>query len=263
MSYYIHNLDPIALDLGFFAIRWYSLAYMIGIFGGWWWVLRHLSFSPFGITKDHCDQYLYYLVFGVIIGGRLGHCLLYYPEYYLQNPLEILQIWQGGMAFHGGLIGVIVATYLFCRNNALPFHAMMDICALVAPIGLFFGRIANFINGELWGRTTDVAWAVIFPQIDDMPRHPSQLYEALGEGFILFIIMNILLYRMQALKRPLLLSGVFLIGYGMSRFLAEYVREMEILQDSLPLGLSYGQLLSLPMILLGIYLVVKAKPQSS
>jgi phosphatidylglycerol:prolipoprotein diacylglycerol transferase len=246
-------IDPIAIQIGPLAIRWYALAYLTGLLTGWWYV-RHLarrtSASP---TGDQVDDFLVWATLGVVLGGRLGYVLFYKPGYYLSNPLEILQVWHGGMAFHGGVLGVLAALFLFSRRHKLSFLRLADLVCAAAPLGLFFGRIANFINNELWGRQApDVPWAMVFPGAGDVPRHPSQLYEAALEGLVLFVVLH-LLWRVPAIReRQGFIAGAFLAGYGIARFIIEFFREPDSFLGTLAAGLSMGQLLSLPMILLGL-----------
>ena len=193
---YIHNLDPVLLDFGFIAIRWYSLAYIFGIVIGWWLgkkiVKNFLLNVDFKFDVKEFDDLITYLIISIIVGGRLGYVLFYNFEYYISNPVEIIKVWEGGMSFHGALIGIIIGTHLFSTRKNIPTFFFLDVIACVSPIGILFGRIANFINGELVGKVTEVSWGIIFPAIDMLPRHPSQLYEALLEGLILFILINIL-----------------------------------------------------------------------
>jgi phosphatidylglycerol:prolipoprotein diacylglycerol transferase len=253
------NIDPVALQLGPLAIRWYALAYLAGFILGWrycLWLARDAVRPP---TARDFDDFLTWAVIGTILGGRLGEVLFYHPGYYFSHPAEILQIWHGGMSFHGGLLGVIAAILLYARRGGFSPLLLGDVVACAAPIGLFFGRIANFINGELWGRPTDVPWAVLFPdpRAGGVPRHPSQFYEAFLEGVVLFTVMAVLARRPALRARPGLLCGIFLIGYGIARSLGELFRDPD--PPPVPLGgLSMGQLLSLPMILVGIAFVVLA-----
>lgn len=256
---WVHDLDPVAFSLGPLDIRWYALSYIVGLVGGWYWGMRLAQLSPQPITREHLDRFLNWVVVGVIVGGRLGQVLFYAPGYYFANPAEIFMVWHGGMAFHGGMLGVLVAMILFTRRHKIPLLALTDIICVVAPLGLMLGRIANFINGEHGGRVTDVAWAVAFPSSGDLlPRHPSQLYESALEGAMLLLIMVILVYRFRALARPGLTSGVFLLGYAIARMISELFREPEVLTATLPFGTTWGQWLSLPMLLGGAYLVGRA-----
>ena len=255
------NIDPIALELGPLAIRWYSLAYIAGILFGWWIIVRELAARPLeNLNKKAIDDMIVWAILGIMLGGRLGYCLFYKPSYYLENPLEILQLWQGGMSFHGGFAGCVLAFYLFCRKYKVRFLALMDLMACVAPIGIGLGRIANFINGELYGRVTDSPLGMIFPHSDGQPRHPSQLYEAFSEGLILFILMMCLLKLSTMRSRVGALSGLFCIGYGIARITCEFFREPDAYLGFLFAGATMGQLLSIPMIFIGIYLIWKSSP---
>ena len=213
-------------------------------------------------NEPEFDAFLAWATLGVLLGGRLGYVLFYRPGYFLENPAEIPQVWTGGMSFHGGLLGVIIAALLFCRARGLSRLAFGDMLGAVAPVGLFFGRIANFINGELWGRPGDVPWAMVFPRADDQPRHPSQLYEALLEGLVLFIVAQVLIRRFNALERPGLIMGTFIAGYGAARFIVEFFRQWDAGLEPLFGLLSRGQQLSLPMILIGLYFVWQATRKS-
>lgn len=257
-------IDPIAIHLGPVPLRWYGLAYLAGLLLGWWYA-RRLVNQPvlWGNLKrptyEDLDDLLVYVALGIVIGGRLGEVIFWRLPYYLANPLEILKIWEGGMAFHGGFIGAAVAGFLFAwRKKLLPL-SVCDLMAVVVPIGLFFGRIANFINAELWGRVTDVPWAVIFPDAGPEGRHPSQLYEAALEGAVLFLIMAIAVRRF-GFTRPGLQSGIFCIGYGVARFSVEFFREPDI---GFVLGewLTMGMALCIPLIALGLGLVTLARPR--
>lgn len=251
------NIDPVAIHIEL-DIRWYSLAYMAGILGGWWLIARETAKRPLqNLTKPALDDMVLWAVLGIILGGRLGYVLFYKPDYYLSNPMEILRVWQGGMSFHGGLIGTITAFFLFCRKYKISFLALTDLLACVAPIGLFFGRIANFINGELFGRVTDAGVGMVFPTGGDFPRHPSQLYEATLEGAVLFVIMLFLLKKNSLRARTGKLSGIFLILYGTFRIISEFFREPDEFLGFLFAGATMGQLLSLPMLAVGAYLFLR------
>lgn len=261
------TIDPVALEIGPIAIRWYALAYLVGLLGGWRyanWLARR---PPALVPAVAIDDFLVWATLGVVVGGRLGYVLIVRPGYFLDHPLAALQIWKGGMAFHGGLTGVVIAGLLFCRNRKLPMLAFADIVFCAAPIGLGLGRIANFINAELAGRVTDVPWAVLFPDPPwgPLPRHPSQLYEAALEGLVLFVILFVLARREAVRRRFGLLSGVFLIGYGLARSLVERFREPDAWLGVLGPEVTLGQLLSLPMIVIGAVLVARAlrRPASS
>ena len=249
-------IDPVAFQIGPVAVRWYGLAYLAGLMLGWWYA-RRLVAQPalWGAVKrpgvDSLDDLLLYVTLGIVIGGRLGEILFYNLPYYAANPAEILKVWQGGMSFHGGLLGAIAAGLLFSRRTGVGPLAIMDLMAAVAPIGLFFGRLANFINGELWGRVTDAPWGMVFPDAGDALRHPSQLYEALLEGVVLLAVLAWAIRR-WGFRRPGLIGGLFLFGYGLARFCVEFFREPEAQQGFLLGGwLTMGMLLSLPMALVG------------
>ncbi|MFC3051766.1 prolipoprotein diacylglyceryl transferase [Kordiimonas pumila] len=252
------QIDPIIFAIGPVAIRWYSLAYIGGIMFGWWYI-RTLSRKPgAAMSESHVDDFVTWAVLAVIIGGRIGYVLFYNLPAYMNDPLAIFRLWDGGMSFHGGFAGVVVAVILFCRKHGLELMRVSDLMAIVAPVGLFAGRIANFINGELWGRPTDVSWAMIFPSDPlQVPRHPSQLYEALGEGLILFLILQLLYHKTRVAKdMPGVLAGLFIAGYGLVRILVEFVREPDA-QLGLTSGISRGQMLSVPMFLLALWLISK------
>jgi phosphatidylglycerol:prolipoprotein diacylglycerol transferase len=257
--YIFPDIDPVAIQIGPLAIRWYALAYIAGLIGGWQYCLRLALRPPHVVTPKHIDDFMVWATVGVVLGGRLGFVIFYQPSHYLSNPGEILQVWKGGMSFHGGMLGVILAMIVFARRYGTGFFPLADIVAAGTPIGLFFGRIANFINGELWGRTTDVPWGVVFPRAGPEPRHPSQLYEAGLEGLVLFAVAALLIYRRDALRRPGLISGIFLVGYGLSRIVVETVRQPDGYIGFLSFGTTYGQWLSLPMVLYGVYLIWTAQ----
>ena len=247
---YIHNLDPVFVELGFLSIRWYSLAYIFGILIGWWYGKKIINkrFEVQNYYVKHFDDLITYVIISIIIGGRVGYILFYNLKYYLSNPLDILKVWEGGMSFHGALLGIVIGTYLFSKRRNIPSLILLDIIACVSPIGIFLGRIANFINGELVGKISNVPWSVIFPNVDMMPRHPSQLYEALLEGLILFVILRILINKNNYMTGTC--SYVFLICYGVFRVFSEFFREPDSHIGYLFNTLSMGTLLSLIMILL-------------
>ncbi|SCA57040.1 Prolipoprotein diacylglyceryl transferase [Candidatus Terasakiella magnetica] len=251
-------IDPVAVQLGPIAIRWYALAYIVGLVGGWHYIKYLTKKFPGNITHEHVDDFLFWATIGVVIGGRLGYVLFYNLDYFAANPGAILQVWKGGMSFHGGFLGVVVAAILFCKKHKLPMMTFGDLIACGAPIGLFFGRIANFANSELYGRETDVAWGVIFPNGGPNPRHPSQLYEAAMEGLILFIIMFIISRRETLRHSSGLFIGLFIAGYGIARSIVETVRQPDAHIGYLSGGSTMGQWLSIPMILIGIALMVMA-----
>tara|TARA_A100001234_G_C12616564_1_gene381879 strand:+ start:278 stop:1060 length:783 start_codon:yes stop_codon:yes gene_type:complete len=250
---FINNFDPVAIQIFSVEIRWYSLAYIIGILIGW--ILSKRVFINDPRLKEKFDDYITYIIIGIIIGGRLGYVLLYNFDYYLNNLIDIFKIWQGGMSFHGGLIGIIAVSVLFAKkNNQNPF-IYLDVVSIVAPIGIFFGRIANFINSELYGIETNLPWSVQFIQIDNLYRHPSQLYEAIFEGLILFIIL-IYFRKKGFMKIPGLISGLFLIFYSIFRFLIEFVRVPDEQLGYIFLNLTMGQVISFIFFLIGSYLVI-------
>ena len=250
---FINNFDPVAIEIFSLEIRWYSLAYIFGILIGWTYSKKVLILNS--EIKENFDDFLTFLIFGIIIGGRLGYVFFYNFDYYLSNIPEIFKIWNGGMSFHGGLIGVIVVSILFAKkNNQNPFY-YLDIISIVAPIGIFLGRIANFINSELYGLETNVPWAVKFFQVDNLSRHPSQLYEAFFEGIILFFIL-IYFKNRSFLKKPGLISGIFLILYSLFRFIIEFFREPDNQLGYLFFELTMGQILCLSFFMIGIYLII-------
>lgn len=252
-------IDPVLVQIGPLAIRWYALAYIAGLVLGWLLgralVARAALWGGTSPMKPQdLDDALFWATLGVILGGRLGYVLFYNLPFFLQNPGEIIAVWRGGMSFHGGLAGTIIALVLFARSRGIPVLSMLDVAGVVAPLGLLFGRLANFINAELWGRATDVPWAVIFPTGGNIPRHPSQLYEAVLEGFLLFIIMMVLV-RLGGLRRPGLATGIFAIGYGLARIIVEFYREPDAQLGYLAFGTTMGQWLSLPLVLIGLAFV--------
>ena len=284
------SIDPIALEIGPLVIRWYALAYVTGLVFGWWYIRRivdrraRASMSDVAalpedmpekertarirragiLTKQDVDDAVFWVTLGVILGGRLGYVFFYKPLYFLNNPEEIVQIWSGGMSFHGGLLGVAFAMFVFARVRKLSILSVGDLAACATPIGLGLGRLANFINGELWGRTTDVSWAMIFPSDPTrLPRHPSQIYEALLEGLVLFTLVWVVRTRFRGLDRPGELAGWFLAGYGVARFTVEFVRQPDAHLGLLWFDLSMGQLLSTPLILFGAFLIWRARVRAA
>ena len=247
---FINNFDPVALEIFSLEIRWYSLAYIFGIILGW--ILAKKLFIQDIEVKNKFDDYLTYLIIGIILGGRIGYIFIYDLSFYINNFLEIFKIWQGGMSFHGGLIGVIFATIIFAKKNNQNSFLYLDTVALVAPVGLFFGRIANFINSELYGTITNVPWAVTFVKIDNFPRHPSQLYEALLEGLFLFLLLIFLKNKFS--NKPGAISGLFLIFYSIIRFFIEFYRMPDEQLGYIFLNLTMGQVISLIFILSGVIL---------
>lgn len=256
------GLSPVALDLGFFQLKWYSLAYIAGILVGWWYLLKLLSKPGAPMAKRHADDLVFYATLGIILGGRIGYVIFYQPEMIL-DPLQILRLWDGGMSFHGGMIGTSLAILWLARKNNLSWLRIHDYLACCVPFGLFFGRMANFVNGELWGRPTDVSWGIIFPRTGlDVARHPSQLYEAGLEGLVLGAVLAFMFWRTQARYEPGRLVGTFLLGYGLSRYFVEFFREYDQQFTGTIFatpGMHMGQLLTLPMIIGGAYLVATAK----
>lgn len=250
--------DPVAVQIGPIAIRWYALAYITGLALGWQFVRSLATRGASRLNRAQIDDLLFWVALGVILGGRLGYVLFYRPDHYLFNPLEILKVWQGGMSFHGGMLGVIVAIIWFSRRHKLPMLSVGDTVAVAVPIGLFFGRIANFVNGELFGRVSDAPWAMVFPGGGLFPRHPSQLYEAGLEGLVLFLVLAWLAYRTTALRRPGMTTGVFLVGYGVARGFIELFREPDVGIALPEIGVTMGQLLSLPMLIVGLLLIIHA-----
>ena len=263
---YTHNLDPVLISFGFIVIRWYSLAYIFGIILGWWLgkkiiksIIKDVNFK-FNV-KDF-DDLITYLIISIIIGGRLGYILFYNLGYYIANPFDIIKVWEGGMSFHGALLGIIVGTYFFSKKKNVPTYFLLDIVACVSPIGIFLGRLANFINGELVGKVTAVSWGVIFPAIDNLPRHPSQLYEAILEGAVLFLVLNILIFRNKYKMGTC--SYLFLIYYGIFRIISEFFRQPDPQIGYLFNLFSMGTFLSFFMIIAGliIFNVLQEKNES-
>jgi phosphatidylglycerol:prolipoprotein diacylglycerol transferase len=247
------QIDPVILTIGPLAVRWYGLMYLLGFCGGYFMLTHLVRLRKFAMTKETLSDLLFYAVLGVLVGGRIGYCLFYNTAYYLSHPAEILFVWEGGMSFHGGLIGVVVAVLLFSKQRQIPLLVVGDLIVGAAPIGLCLGRIGNFINAELWGRVTDHPWGIIFPGAGPLPRHPSQLYEAVLEGVVLFILIY-LLHRQN--PKPGVPSFTFLLLYGCFRFSIEFFRQPDIQLGFLVGGATMGQLLSLPMILIGFVGVV-------
>ena len=249
------DLDPVALAIGPLAVRWYALAYLGGFVLGWRYCLRLVARGGNGMSGRLFDDFLTWAILGTILGGRLGYVLFYNADLYFSEPLEIFKVWHGGMSFHGGMLGVIGAAWIFAQRRNISFWAFTDILACVTPIGLGLGRLANFVNGELYGRVTDMPWGVVFPRGGALPRHPSQLYEALLEGILLFLILFVLSRYRKFTARRGFLSGAFLLGYGMFRFLVELVREPDQQLGFLFGDATMGQLLCLPMMMFGLYLI--------
>ncbi|MGX1096088.1 prolipoprotein diacylglyceryl transferase [Amorphus sp. MBR-141] len=256
-------IDPVLIEFGPFALRWYALAYIAGILLGWWYIRRLVTADrlwgtlPRPTTVD-IDDFVLWATIGIVLGGRLGFVLFYNFPYYAAHPAEIFEIWQGGMSFHGGFLGVVAAMLLFAWRRGLAIWTLFDVVAAATPIGLFFGRIANFINGELWGRPSDVAWAMVFPNAGPEPRHPSQLYEACLEGIVLFLVLLVATWMFRSLRRPGLNAGLFAVGYGIARTVGEQFRMPDAQIGFLPGGLTMGMALSIPMILVGAWAIWRA-----
>lgn len=255
------NFDPVAIAIGPLQIRWYALGYLAGFLLGWAYA-RYLvkKDEPRGLrpNREDIDDYLPFAVLGVILGGRLGYVLFYQPAYYLSNPLEILQVWNGGMSFHGGVTGVIVSILAYAIAKGIPVFRLGDIFAVCCTFGLFFGRIANFINGELYGRVTDVPWGVVFPGGGELPRHPSQLYEAVLEGILLFVVLSMMIHRESIRSRPGIVAGVFLIGYALCRIFVEMFREPDWYLGFIAGSMTMGQILCVPMLIAGAAFIAYA-----
>jgi phosphatidylglycerol---prolipoprotein diacylglyceryl transferase len=250
------HIDPVLISIGPLAVRWYALAYIVGIIAGWIYARAIIASpklwgGPAPLTVADYDDFIVWITLGIILGGRVGYVLFYNFPHFSQHPIEIFQLWNGGMSFHGGVLGSVLATVLFALRRGISILSLGDVTLAVAPIGLFLGRIANFINGELWGRPSDVPWAMIFPSGGPIPRHPSQLYEAALEGLLLLTVLGVLV-RCGALKRPGLISGSFAVGYGVFRIFCEFFREPDAQLGFLWGGLTMGMLLSIPLILAGV-----------
>jgi phosphatidylglycerol:prolipoprotein diacylglycerol transferase len=249
-------IDPIFFQAGPLAIRWYSLAYIGGLLFAWRYMLHLASRVPDVASHEDVDDFMVWATLGIVLGGRIGYTLFYNFEYYAANPLVVLQIWKGGMSFHGGVLGVIFAGLIFVKRRGISPLRFADIVACATPVGLMLGRLANFINGELFGRVSDVPWAMVFPRGGSEPRHPSQLYEAVLEGFVLFIVLAVLSRNKTIRKRPGVLLGVFLLGYALARTTVELFRQPDTHLGTLAWGLTMGQWLSVPMAVGGIYLII-------
>jgi phosphatidylglycerol:prolipoprotein diacylglycerol transferase len=255
------QIDPVLIQIGPLVIRWYALAYIVGILAGWRYagaiIGRPALWSERGppVDKTGLEDLVLWITLGIIVGGRLGHVVFYTPGLLLTDPLEVLKVWNGGMSFHGGCLGVLVAVGVFVRRRALDIFSLGDLVCAVVPIGLFLGRVANFINGELWGRPSDLPWAMVFPAAGPEPRHPSQLYEAALEGIVLFLVLRWATHRAGLLSRPGVVAGLFFAGYGLARILVETVREPDFYMPAFPFGLTMGMSLSLPMMVFGAWLI--------
>jgi len=252
-------INPVLFSIGPLAVRWYALAYIVGIIAGWFYARAIIASERYWggaapLTVIDFDDFVIWITLGIILGGRIGYVLFYNLPHFAEHPLQIFELWNGGMSFHGGVLGCFVAIYAFARRRRIPLLSLGDVTTAVAPIGLFLGRLANFINGELWGRPTEVPWAMIFPNGGPLPRHPSQLYEATLEGIVLFIVLA-LMVRAGALKRPGLVSGSFLLGYGIARVICEQFREPDVQLGFLWGGLTMGMILCIPLMLAGIGLL--------
>jgi phosphatidylglycerol:prolipoprotein diacylglycerol transferase len=260
-------INPVVFSIGPLAVRWYALAYIVGIIAGWFYARAVIASSrlwggPAPLTVIDFDDFVIWITLGIILGGRAGYVLFYNLPHFIAHPIEIFELWNGGMSFHGGVIGCIVATVLFALRRNVPILSLGDVTTAVAPIGLFLGRIANFINGELWGRPTNVPWAMVFPHGGPIPRHPSQLYEAALEGLVLLVVLAMLV-RLGALKRPGLVTGAFFLGYGLARIACEFFREPDAQLGFLWGGLTMGMLLCIPLILAGIGVLAFALTRES
>ena len=258
---YIHNLNPIIFDFGILSLNWYSLAYLVGIIFGWWYgkkIIYYISKKiNYNLKLELFDEYINYIIVSIIVGGRLGYVLFYNLNYFLSKPIEIFFIWKGGMSFHGGLLGVIIATIIFSKKKKFDKLILLDVVSCVAPVGIFFGRLANFINAELYGKPTDLPWAIIFPLVDTQGRHPSQIYEAILEGIFLFLILNFIMKKTSYIKG--LCAALFLIFYSIFRIISEFFREPDIQIGYIINYFSMGSLLSFLMFGLGIILYLKIK----
>jgi phosphatidylglycerol:prolipoprotein diacylglycerol transferase len=255
-------INPVLIHIGPLAVRWYALAYIVGILVGWFYARNIIASErlwggPAPLTVVDFDDFIIWVTLGIILGGRTGYVLFYNLPVFAAHPLQIFELWNGGMSFHGGVIGCIVAIVGFALHRGIPMLSLGDVTTAMAPIGLFLGRIANFINGELWGRPTDVPWAMIFPNGGPIPRHPSQLYEAALEGIVLFTVLNVLV-RLGALKRPGVVTGCFGVGYGIARITCEFFREPDVQLGFLWGGLTMGMLLCIPLMLIGIAILAYA-----
>ncbi len=258
---YIHNLNPIIFDFGLLSLKWYSLAYLVGIIFGWWYgkkiISKIIKYLDKNLKLELFDDYITYVIISIILGGRLGYVLFYNLNYFIKNPIEIFYIWNGGMSFHGALVGIIISTIIFSRKFNFDKLILLDVVACVAPVGIFFGRLANFINGELFGKPTNLPWNVVFPNVDNQGRHPSQIYEALLEGVLLFIILNFIIKRIPYKRGEC--SSLFLIFYSIFRIISEFFREPDLQVGYILNVLSMGSILSLFMLTFGITMYLKIK----
>ncbi len=265
----LHSFDPIFIDLGIIQIRWYSLAYIIGILAGWWYgkiiIKKQIEDNNQSNYLKNFDDLIAYIIIGVILGGRLGYVIFYNPSFYLENLTEILKLWKGGMSFHGGLLGVIIATIIFSKIKGINFYYFADIISCVAPIGIFLGRVTNFINGELFGKVSNLPWAIIFPEGGNFARHPSQIYEAVLEGAVLFLIINFLAIKKKLLLKPGYISGLFLIFYSIARIIGENFREPDVNLGYFFNYFSMGTMLSILTFLSGCCIIfyIKSNEQNN
>lgn len=260
MNYYITfpQIDPVAFSLGPFSIHWYAISYVVGIALGWIYLRYFVRTHTLAhIHSKTIDDLITWAIIGILLGGRLGYILFYNPLYYWENPLTIFMTWQGGMSFHGGVLGVILAFWVYSKKKSVSFLTLLDLGALAAPLGIFLGRMANFINGELYGRITDVSWAILFPHGGYLPRHPSQIYEAFGEGFILLILLNLLAWKSSLIHKPGKLAGIAMISYAIMRSFLEIFREPDAASGYYWKYFTKGQLLSIPLLLIGLYLLLR------
>lgn len=257
------NINPIIVSVGPLSISWYSLAYVCGIVAGWAYAVRIVKKFKIDITTKALEDFISWAILGIIIGGRLGYVLIYDPAKYFADPISILKIYEGGLSFHGGIVGLAISSYYFCKKHKINILIFSDVLVVVAPIGLFLGRIANFINSELYGRVTRMPWGVVFPNSDLQTRHPSQLYEAFLEGLILFIILAYTTFKLKTIKVPGLNSGIFLIFYSLFRISIETLREPDLNIGFIFNNLTMGQILSLPMLMIGVYLIIRTQCQST
>ncbi len=255
MYFNFPDISPVVFSIGSFSLRWYALAYLVGIISAWFLVKQTIKKYNINISSVQLDDLVFYTTLGIILGGRLGYVICYGDGYFWQNPLEIFAIWHGGMSFHGGIVGVILGLYCFSRKYYFSFLKITDLVALYVPIGIFLGRLANFVNGELWGRVTTVPWAVKFPDGGYFPRHPSQIYEAMTEGVLMFIILNYLWRKPFVRQHTGIISAMFLIIYGISRICMEFFREPDRQIGFIASNITMGQILSLPFLLLGIFIL--------
>ena len=257
---YVHDLNPVLINFGFFEIRWYSLAYILGILIGWWIAKKIIIFKNENKTLIFdvkiFDDLISYIIVSIILGGRIGYIIFYNFSYYFNNPIDILKIWQGGMSFHGALIGIVLGTYIFAKKTKINLFFFLDVIGTVAPIGIFFGRVANFINGELYGKPSSLFWSVVFPKVDKIARHPSQLYEALLEGVVLFVVLISVIYKKET--KTGVVSALFMILYGFFRIVAEQFREPDRQIGYLLDLFTMGSILSFSMILVGLFILKKA-----